>query len=141
MHTLMILLFTLISYFPLFLTWLDSLILCLASLFFLCVLIFLPKNKKKGVRLWENGGEESNNKEKAAEHFVISAKLNPQNGAAFRYLGHYYSGVSLDTQRGLKCYQRAVSLNPDDLQSGVIFFFFRNLNSVIIIQCETSLLN
>ncbi|XP_030951099.1 tetratricopeptide repeat protein SKI3 [Quercus lobata] len=70
-----------------------------------------------GVRLWENG-EESNNKEKAAEHFVISAKLNPQNGAAFRYLGHYYSGVSLDTQRGLKCYQRAVSLNPDDLQSG-----------------------
>lgn len=71
-----------------------------------------------GVRLWENEGEESNNKEKAAEHFVISAKLNPQNGAAFRYLGHYYSGVSLDTQRGLKCYQRAVSLNPDDLQSG-----------------------
>ncbi|KAK4600400.1 hypothetical protein RGQ29_010162 [Quercus rubra] len=71
-----------------------------------------------GVRLWENGGEESNNKEKAVEHFVISAKLNPQNGAAFRYLGHYYSGVSLDIQRGLKCYQRAVSLNPDDLQSG-----------------------
>lgn len=93
------------------------------------------------MRLWENGGEESNNKEKAVEHFVISAKLNPQNGAAFRYLGHYYSGVSLDIQRGLKCYQRAVSLNPDDLQSGVIFFFFRNLNSVIIIQCGTSLLN
>ena len=92
------------------------------------------------MRLWENGGEESNNKEKAVEHFVISAKLNPQSGAAFRYLGHYYSGVSLDIQRGLKCYQRAVSLNPDDLQSGVIFFF-RNLNSVIIIQCGTSLLN
>lgn len=93
------------------------------------------------MRLWENGGEESNNKEKAAEHFVISAKLNPQNGAAFRYLGHYYSGVSLDTQRGLKCYQRAVSLNPDDLQSGVNSFSFLNLNSVIIIQRGTSLLN
>lgn len=70
------------------------------------------------VYLWENGKELKQIKEKAAEHFVISAKLNPQNASAFRYLGDYYSQVSLDTQRTLKCYQRALSLSPDDSHSG-----------------------
>lgn len=67
--------------------------------------------------LWEQGGEES----KAAEHFVISAKLNPQNGTAFRYLGDYYARVSADSQRALKCYHRAVILNPDDSLAGEPF--------------------
>lgn len=53
------------------------------------------------------------------ESFVISARLNPHNGAAFRYLGHYYSQVSLDEQRASKCYLRAVNLNPEDFESGV----------------------
>ncbi|XP_041022054.1 tetratricopeptide repeat protein SKI3 isoform X4 [Juglans microcarpa x Juglans regia] len=69
-----------------------------------------------GLLLWEKGGESE--KEKAAEHFVISAKLNPQNAAAFRFLGHYYAHFSVDAKRALKCYQRAVSLNPDDSHSG-----------------------
>lgn len=69
-----------------------------------------------GVLLWQKGGESE--KEKAAEHFVISATLNSQNGAAFRYLGLYYAQVSADTQRALKCYKKAVSLNPDDSHSG-----------------------
>ncbi|KAH1164575.1 hypothetical protein GLYMA_01G245200v4 [Glycine max] len=68
-----------------------------------------------GVFLWEKGGEA---KEKAAQHFILSAKLNPKNGDCFKYLGHYYGGVSLDTQRAIKCYQRAVVLNPDDSESG-----------------------
>lgn len=67
--------------------------------------------------LWEQGGEES----KAAEHFVISAKLNPQNGTAFRYLGDFYARVSADFQRALKCYHRAVILNPDDSLAGEPF--------------------
>lgn len=58
-------------------------------------------------------------KEKAAQHFLLSAKLNPKNGDSFKYLGHYYRSVSLDTQRALKCYQRAVAINPDDFESGV----------------------
>ncbi|KAI3757028.1 hypothetical protein L6452_04561 [Arctium lappa] len=69
-----------------------------------------------GLFLWEEIGEES--KEKAAEHFVIAAKLNPQDANAFRYLGHYYSEVSVDTQRALKCYQRALNLDPQDSESG-----------------------
>ncbi|KAL2349572.1 hypothetical protein Fmac_003572 [Flemingia macrophylla] len=68
-----------------------------------------------GLFLWEKGGEA---KEKAAEHFILSAKLNPKNGESFKYLGHYYGGVSLDTHRAIKCYQRAVVLNPDDSESG-----------------------
>ncbi|KAF9626718.1 hypothetical protein IFM89_038892 [Coptis chinensis] len=68
-----------------------------------------------GVTLWEKGGEW---KEKAVENFVTSAKLNPNNGNAFRYLGHYYSQVSVDVQRASKCYQRAVNLNPNDAEAG-----------------------
>lgn len=52
---------------------------------------------------------------------MIAAKLNPQNAAVFRYLGHYYARVSPEPQRALKCYQRAVALNPDDTDAGVLF--------------------
>ncbi|KAF4367677.1 tetratricopeptide repeat protein SKI3 [Cannabis sativa] len=81
-----------------------------------------------GVFLWENWEEDNETlksfKEKAAEHFLASARLNPQNGDAFRYLGHYYYGGGgggdsiVDPQRAVKCYQRALSLNPDDSLSG-----------------------
>lgn len=78
----------------------------------------------QGLFLWESGegidGEESKEyKGKAAEHFLASAKLNPSEGAAFRFLGHYYSQVLADVQRASKCYQRAVTLNPDDFEAGV----------------------
>ncbi|XP_008799156.2 tetratricopeptide repeat protein SKI3 isoform X2 [Phoenix dactylifera] len=76
-----------------------------------------------GLFLWKKweriDGEESKKyKEKAAEHFLACAKLNPSEGAAFRFLGHYYSQVSADAQRASKCYQRAVTLNPDDFEAG-----------------------
>ncbi|XP_022880303.1 tetratricopeptide repeat protein SKI3-like [Olea europaea var. sylvestris] len=71
-----------------------------------------------GVLLWEKGEKRQERREKAVEHLVIAAKLNPQNGAAFRYLGHYYTHVSSDPQRALKCYQRAITLNPDDSEAG-----------------------
>ncbi|KAK8580743.1 hypothetical protein V6N12_070998 [Hibiscus sabdariffa] len=67
-----------------------------------------------GVCLWETQTE----KEKAAEHWVISVKHNPKNAAAFTYLGHYYATVSLDIPRAIKCYQRALSLHPDDSDAG-----------------------
>ncbi|KFK42085.1 hypothetical protein AALP_AA2G209100 [Arabis alpina] len=67
-----------------------------------------------GLYLWNNGGDS----EKAAEHFVLSAKLNPNNAVAFKYLGHYYSRVTLDFNRAAKCYQRAVLLNPNDSDTG-----------------------
>ncbi|KAK9740332.1 hypothetical protein RND81_03G027300 [Saponaria officinalis] len=66
-----------------------------------------------GKLLWERGVE---SREKAAEHFLKAAKLNPQNGEAFKYLGHYY--INVDSQRAVKCYQRAVSLDPEDSDAG-----------------------
>ncbi|KAL1560754.1 tetratricopeptide repeat protein SKI3 isoform X2 [Salvia divinorum] len=71
-----------------------------------------------GVLLWEKGEINPELRHEAVEHFMIAAKLNPQNAATFRYLGHYYARVSPDPQRALKCYQRAVSLNPDDSDTG-----------------------
>ncbi|XP_068652735.1 tetratricopeptide repeat protein SKI3 [Aristolochia californica] len=71
-----------------------------------------------GLLLWEKGEKSNQLKEKAVEHFVISARLNPNNGVAFRLLGHYYSRVSVDSQRAARCYQRAVTLNPDDYEAG-----------------------
>ncbi|XP_073008448.1 tetratricopeptide repeat protein SKI3 isoform X1 [Typha latifolia] len=77
-----------------------------------------------GLFLWKKGEEveaeeeSKRSREKAAEHFLASAKLNPNDGAAFRFLGHYYGRVSTDAQRACKCYQRAVTLNPDDCEAG-----------------------
>ncbi|WOL13945.1 tetratricopeptide repeat protein SKI3 isoform X1 [Canna indica] len=78
-----------------------------------------------GLYLWESSeamgdcvGQSAQLKERAAEHFMASAKLNPSNGAAFRFLGHYYSRVSVDAQRSAKCYQRAVTLDPFDSEAG-----------------------
>ncbi|MQM18254.1 hypothetical protein Taro_051242 [Colocasia esculenta] len=73
-----------------------------------------------GLYLWKRGEEEGSKelKERAVEHFVVSAKLNPSNAVAFRYLGHYYSRVSVDEQRATKCYLRTVNLNPEDSEAG-----------------------
>ncbi|KAI3921846.1 hypothetical protein MKX01_005535 [Papaver californicum] len=68
--------------------------------------------------IWEKKQQEEE-KAKAVEHLVISAKLNPNNGSAFRLLGHYYSKFSIkDTSRASKCYQRSLTLNPDDFEAG-----------------------
>lgn len=67
-----------------------------------------------GLCLWQTQTE----KEKAAEHWVISVKLNPKNSEPFKFLGHYYATVSVDVQRAIKCYQRAISLHPDDSDAG-----------------------
>ncbi|KAF3774897.1 Tetratricopeptide repeat protein [Nymphaea thermarum] len=73
---------------------------------------------KNAVFLWEKGEDKKVAREKAAEHLVLSVKLNPSNGAAFRLLGHYYSQESVDLQRSSKCYQRAITINPDDNEAG-----------------------
>ncbi|KZV41354.1 tetratricopeptide repeat protein 37, partial [Dorcoceras hygrometricum] len=71
-----------------------------------------------GVLLWEKGEGSPVVRGKAVEHFMMAVKLDPQNGDAFRYLGHYYAHDSPAPLRALKCYQRAVFLNPDDSSAG-----------------------
>ncbi|XP_066384394.1 tetratricopeptide repeat protein SKI3-like isoform X2 [Miscanthus floridulus] len=78
-----------------------------------------------GVFLWdraeaeqEGDGEEARKLRTAAsEHFLAAAKLNPNDGVPFRFLGHHYARGG-DNQRAAKCYQRAVTLNPDDAEAG-----------------------
>lgn len=80
----------------------------------------------QGVFLWgraeaeqEGDGDEARRlRAAAAEHFLAAAKLNPNDGVPFRFLGHHYARGG-DTQRAAKCYQRAVALNPDDAEAGV----------------------
>ncbi|XP_064982269.1 tetratricopeptide repeat protein SKI3-like isoform X2 [Musa acuminata AAA Group] len=73
---------------------------------------------KKGEAVDDQADQSKQLRERAAEHFLASAKLNPSDGVAFRFLGHYYSTVSVDAQRSAKCYQRAVALNPHDSEAG-----------------------
>ena len=75
----------------------------------------------QGIFLWDTG--RSHDKAVAADHFLKSAKLDPQNAAAFKYLGDYYASFSVDIERALKCYQRAVSLDVHDFHSGVRLSF------------------
>ncbi|CAN6288864.1 unnamed protein product [Urochloa humidicola] len=80
---------------------------------------------KLGVFLWgraeaeqEGDGDEARRlRAAAAEHFLAAAKLNPNDGVPFRFLGHHYARGG-DTQRATKCYQRAVALSPDDAEAG-----------------------
>ncbi|PUZ40261.1 hypothetical protein GQ55_9G410100 [Panicum hallii var. hallii] len=78
-----------------------------------------------GVFLWaraeaeqEGDGDEARRlRAAAAEHFLAAAKLNPNDGVPFRFLGNHYARGG-DTQRAAKCYQRAVALNADDAEAG-----------------------
>lgn len=47
-----------------------------------------------------------------------AAKLDPQLGCAFRYLGHYYREVSRDHGRARGCYKKAFDLDDSDAESG-----------------------
>lgn len=47
-----------------------------------------------------------------------AAKLDPQLGCAFRYLGHYYREVSQDHGRARGCYRKAFELDDSDAESG-----------------------
>uniref|UniRef100_A0A673CLB7 Tetratricopeptide repeat domain 37 n=1 Tax=Sphaeramia orbicularis TaxID=375764 RepID=A0A673CLB7_9TELE len=47
-----------------------------------------------------------------------AAKLDPNLGCVFRYLGHYYREVANDRNRARGCYKKAFELNDDDAESG-----------------------
>ena len=40
-----------------------------------------------------------------------AAKLNPKNGLAFLYIGHYYKMVN-NFDKAKKCYEKAFNINP-----------------------------
>ncbi|KAI8868287.1 TPR-like protein [Ramicandelaber brevisporus] len=69
------------------------------------------------------GSGEASRRPAGLECLLRSAKLDPSNSAAFRALGEYYSSSSAaagSTDRALKCFRKAFSLDPADAVSGMV---------------------
>ncbi|XP_017272832.1 tetratricopeptide repeat protein 37 isoform X2 [Kryptolebias marmoratus] len=71
-----------------------------------------------GKLYWDMGPETRKDRSKAHTHLLKAAKLDPNLGCAFRYLGHYYREVANDHGRAQGCYKKAFQLNSDDDESG-----------------------
>eukprot|EP00850_Spirogloea_muscicola_P013013 SM000086S23065 [mRNA] locus=s86:458008:467059:+ [translate_table: standard] len=56
----------------------------------------------------------------ATAELMAAAKLDPSCGQAFRYLGQLFAGPGGDAARAKRCFQRAVSLDADDAESGEV---------------------
>ncbi len=71
-----------------------------------------PKaHTRLGVLLWESG------QAAAVPHLLQAAKLDPNAPTPFVYLGHHYVAAG-HKERGLKCYQKALSLDPANPEAG-----------------------
>lgn len=72
-----------------------------------------------GQLYWNMGEETRKDRSKAHSQLLKAAKLDPNLGYAFHYLGHYYREVANDYNRARGCYKKAFELNNDDAESGV----------------------
>lgn len=71
-----------------------------------------------GQLYWNMGEETRKDRSKAHTQLLKAAKLDPNLGCVFRYLGHYYREVANDHNRARGCYKKAFELNNDDAESG-----------------------
>ncbi|GAB5589005.1 Superkiller protein 3 [Umbelopsis nana] len=74
---------------------------------------------RQGRVYWEMNGQYRTDKDYAYKSFIQSAKINPHFAPAFTYLGHYYRVVSHDHAKAIKCYQKALILDPADLDAAL----------------------
>eukprot|EP00124_Ichthyophonus_hoferi_P002996 Ihof_evm2s233 gene=Ihof_evmTU2s233 len=68
---------------------------------------------------WDMDGVYREDKTKAQFHLLTAGKLNPQLAGPFAYLGNYFAIVANNTERAIKCYTRAVSIDPKDTDAAV----------------------
>ncbi|RKP07497.1 hypothetical protein THASP1DRAFT_30681 [Thamnocephalis sphaerospora] len=66
---------------------------------------------------WEMDDAHRNDKTYAYAEFIQAVQLDPSLSDAFTLLGHYYRQVEKDQQRAIKCYQKAFSLNAEDIEA------------------------
>ncbi|XP_028270301.1 tetratricopeptide repeat protein 37 [Parambassis ranga] len=71
-----------------------------------------------GQLYWDMGEETRKDRSKAHTYLLKAAKIDPQLGCAFRYLGHYYREVVNDYSRAQGCYKKAFQLDNEDAESG-----------------------
>ncbi|KAI9598129.1 hypothetical protein BDF19DRAFT_433583 [Syncephalis fuscata] len=72
-------------------------------------------NSQEGKIYWELQDEHRTDKQYAYTQFIQAAQLGISN--AFTYLGHYYRTIELDESRAIKCYQKAYTMDPEDLEA------------------------
>ena len=68
--------------------------------------------------MWLAGGHYRQDKTQCVAALLTCAKLDPNYGYAYTYLGHYYLAIQKDTARAEKCYQRALACYPLDTEAG-----------------------
>lgn len=73
----------------------------------------------QGLLYWKAGGLMSELKDKVLSQLLEAVKLDPTQSEFFRQLGHCYNRLAGDTQRAIRCYQKAVNLNLEDEEAGV----------------------
>ncbi|OAE29695.1 hypothetical protein AXG93_509s1480 [Marchantia polymorpha subsp. ruderalis] len=71
-----------------------------------------------GLLYWKAGGLMSELKDKVLSQLLEAVKLDPTQSEFFRQLGHCYNRLAGDTQRAIRCYQKAVNLNLEDEEAG-----------------------
>ncbi|KAG6542180.1 hypothetical protein Mapa_016412 [Marchantia paleacea] len=71
-----------------------------------------------GLLYWKAGGLIPELKDKVLSQLLQAVKLDPTQSEFFRQLGHCYNGLAGDTQRAIRCYQKAVNLNLEDEEAG-----------------------
>ncbi|EFC41047.1 predicted protein [Naegleria gruberi] len=62
-----------------------------------------------------------------------SARLNPNFSSNYAYLGHFYKNIEQDEDRCIKCYKKAVTLNPLEDEAG------ENLGDIYISKGQLTL--
>ncbi|KAJ1975290.1 Superkiller protein 3 [Dimargaris xerosporica] len=77
---------------------------------------------------WAMGDQFRTDKAFAFTCFLRAAKHDPRMGAAFTWLGHYYSQVSRTPKPAAKCYQRAVLLDATNIPAAkyLVQFYFEH---------------
>jgi len=72
-----------------------------------------------GLSLWLAGGKLRSDPNGSIASFLLAAKLDPNNGHVYSYIGHYYYLEKMDKDRAIKCYVKALGSNSLDEEAGL----------------------
>ncbi|TMW60879.1 hypothetical protein Poli38472_000921 [Pythium oligandrum] len=75
--------------------------------------------KRLAIVYWHVGGTHRSDKQLCFGNLLQAAKLAPQDGEVFSWLGQWYLHVGQDVVRAEKCFLKALTLSPLDEPAGV----------------------
>jgi superkiller protein 3 len=91
---------------------------------FFCINLFLMYFKIHviGLAMFLAGGRFRSDKNASMKYLLDSVRGDPLTGEGFTFLGHYYgeviSGVQVDREKAIKCYTKALGIDPLDEEAG-----------------------